>query len=117
MGLADSERGDSRGKLVVSEFVTLDGVLQAPGAPGEDTESGFQHGGWQAPLIDEESGRIITRHIQRMDALLLGRKTSDTFAGHWPKAAAGAIADKLNEVPKFVASRSRRKLDWNNCTL
>jgi dihydrofolate reductase len=104
------------GQLLVSEFVTLDGVMQAPGAPEEDTESGFKHGGWQAPLIDEESGSHITRDIQRMDALLLGRKTYDIFAGYWPKAT-GEIADKLNDAPKFVASRSRRTLAWNNSTL
>jgi dihydrofolate reductase len=101
---------------MVTEFLTLDGVMQAPGGPDEDTESGFKHGGWQAPLIDEESGTIITRGIQRMDALLLGRKTYDIFAAYWPKAT-GDIADKLNGVPKFVASRSRRKLEWNNSTL
>src|SRR5438132_801047 len=104
------------GRLIVSEFVTLDGVMQAPGGPDEDTESGFRHGGWQAPLIDEESGSVITKHIQRMDALLLGRKTYDIFAGYWPKAV-GDIADKLNNVPKFVASRSRSKLEWNKSSL
>src|SRR5213082_1328221 len=104
------------GQLIVSEFVTLDGVMQAPGGPDEDTEGGFKHGGWQAPLIDEESGSLITRDIQRMDALLLGRKTYDIFAAYWPKAT-GDIADKLNNVPKFVASRSRRKLEWNKSTL
>jgi dihydrofolate reductase len=104
------------GQLIVSEFVTLDGVMQAPGGPEEDTAGGFKHGGWQAPVIDEESGSIMTRHIQRMDALLLGRKTYDIFAGYWPKAT-GVIADKLNQVPKFVASRSRRKLEWKNSTL
>jgi dihydrofolate reductase len=104
------------GRLTVSEFVTLDGVLQAPGAPEEDAEGGFRHGGWQAPLIDAESGNVITRHIQQMDALLLGRKTYDIFAAYWPNQR-GAIADKLNGVPKFVASRSRRKLEWQRSTL
>src|SRR5438128_1059782 len=60
------------GQLIVSEFVTLDGVMQAPGGPEEDTEGGFKHGGWQAPLLDEESLSLITRDIGRMDALLLG---------------------------------------------
>ncbi len=102
------------GKLIVGEFVTVDGVMQAPGGPDEDTEGGFQHGGWQAPFVDPASLRIITKDIQRMDALLLGRKTYDIFAGYWPKAPAGDIADKLNELPKFVASRRRRTLAWNN---
>src|ERR1051326_2064143 len=105
------------GDLVVSEFVTLDGVLQAPGAPAEDTSGGFPHGGWQAPLGDEGSGRAITRHIQRMDARLLGRRTYDIFAAYWPVAAPGPIADKLNGVPKFVASRTRRTLGWGPSTL
>ncbi len=90
--------------------------MQAPGAPQEDPEGGFQHGGWQAPLMDEESARIITKHIQRMDALLLGRKTYDIFAAYWPDAA-GEIADKLNTVPKFVASRTLRSVAWDNSTL
>src|SRR5437667_9846314 len=72
------------GQLIVSEFVTLDGVMQAPGGPEEDTEGGFNHGGWQMPLLDEESFSLITRDIERMDALLLGRKTYDIFAAYWP---------------------------------
>src|SRR5437867_4731882 len=114
---AGSGRGDNMGQLIVSEFVTLDGVMQAPGAPEEDTEGGFKHGGWQAPFSEKESGSLITRDIVRMDALLLGRKTYDIFAAYWPKATTGDIADKLNTAPKFVASRSRRKLEWNNSTL
>src|SRR5438094_4993337 len=106
------------GQLIVSEFVTLDGVMQAPGGPEEDTEGGFKHGGWQAPLLDEESFSLITRDIGRTDALLLGRKTYDIFAAYWPKATSDKeIADKLNNAPKYVASRSRRKLEWNNSIL
>src|SRR5207302_3223144 len=91
---------------------------QAPGGPEEDTEGGFKHGGWQAPLLDEESLSLITRDIGRMDALLLGRKTYDIFAAYWPRATNDKeIADKLNNAPKFVASRSRRRLEWNNSTL
>jgi len=106
------------GQLIVSEMVSLDGVMQAPGGPEEDTEGGFKHGGWQAPLLDEESLSLITRDIGRMDALLLGRKTYDIFAAYWPKATTDKkIADKLNNAPKYVASRSRRRLEWNNSTL
>jgi len=106
------------GQLIVSAMVTLDGVMQAPGGPEEDTEGGFKHGGWQAPLLDEESLSLITRDIGRMDALLLGRKTYDIFAAYWPKATSDKeIADKLNNAPKYVASRSRRRLEWNNSTL
>src|SRR5438445_10621715 len=106
------------GQLIVSEMVSLDGVMQAPGAPEEDTEGGFKHGGWQMPLLDEESLSLITRDIGRMDALLLGRKTYDIFAAYWPRATSDKeIADRLNNAPKFVASRSRRRLEWNNSTL
>src|SRR5256886_6534513 len=105
------------GQVIVSEMVSLDGVMQAPGGPGEDTEGGFKHGGWQAPLLDEESLSLITRDIGRMAALLLGRKTYDIFAAYWPRATTGKIADKLNSAPKYVASRSRRRLEWNNSTL
>src|SRR5436309_1701060 len=115
---ASSGRGDNMGKLFVSEFVTLDGVMQAPGGPKEDVEGGFKHGGWQALYLDEESGNLITQDIGRMDALLLGRKTYEIFAAYWPTATSNKeIADKLNSAPKFVASRSRRKLEWNNSTL
>src|SRR5260370_35951830 len=85
MGIA-SKRGDIMGQLIVSEFVTLDGVMQAPGGPEEDTEGGFKHGGWQAPLLDEESLSLITRDIGQTDALLLGPKTYDTVAPYGPKA-------------------------------
>src|SRR2546422_11309243 len=76
------------GQLIVSEFVTLDGVMQAPGGPEEDTEAGFKHGGWQMPLLDEESFSLITRDIGRMDALLLGRRpmTSSPRTGPEPRA-------------------------------
>src|SRR5436309_15415303 len=105
------------GQLIVSAMVSQDGVMQAPGGPEEDTEGGFKHGGWQMPLLDEESLSLITRDIERMDALLLGRKTYDIFAAYWPKATTGKIADRLNNAPKFVASRSRRRLEWSNSTL
>src|SRR5207245_367212 len=106
------------GQLIVSEMVSLDGVMQAPGGPEEDTEGGFKHGGCQAPLLDEESLSLITRDIVRMDALLLGRKTYDIFAAYWPRATTNKeIADRLNSAPKYVASRSRRKLEWNNSSL
>src|SRR5216117_1894455 len=102
------------GHLIVSEFVTLDGVMQAPGGPEEDTEGGFKHGGWQAPFSDEESLSLFTRDIGRMDALLLGRKTYDIFAPCWPRDTTGKTANKLNNAPKYVASRRRRRLEWNN---
>jgi dihydrofolate reductase len=105
------------GELVVSMFVTVDGVIQGPGAPKEDTEGGFRQGGWQAPYFDEESGELITKDIQRIDALVLGRKTYDIFATYWPKAPKDPISTKLNSVPKYVASRTLKKVDWQNSSL
>ena len=74
------------GKLIVNEFLTLDGVAQAPGAPDEDRDGGFTHGGWQAPLFDEGSGNAVFEQAKSMDALLLGRRTYEIFADYWPKA-------------------------------
>lgn len=105
------------GELVVSMFVSLDGVLQAPGGPEEDTDDGFEQGGWQAPFFDEASGALITQGIEGMDALLLGRKTYDLFAGYWPNGPEGPIAKKMNSVPKYVASRTLETVEWQNASL
>lgn len=107
------------GKLIVTEFVTLDGVAQAPGGPDEDRDDGFTHGGWQAPLLDEESGRVIFEHARSMDALLLGRKTYEIFADYWPTAPeAMPFTGLLNSVPKYVASRTLAgPLAWQGSTV
>lgn len=106
------------GRLTVQMFVTLDGVVQAPGGPEEDPEGSFPYGGWQAPFLDEGSGAAILQGIERMDALLLGRKTYDIFSGYWPKAPAdNPFARQMNEVNKYVASRTLDKVDWNNARL
>jgi dihydrofolate reductase len=108
------------GQLVVDMFVTLDGVLQGPGEPDEDRDNGFDHGGWQAPYLDDESGAVIGEHIAAMDALLLGRKTYDIFAGYWPKAPDEIpVAPLLNNAPKYVASRTlgQADMDWANSTV
>jgi dihydrofolate reductase len=95
------------GALVVNMFTSLDGVLQGPGAPDEDPEEGFEYGGWQAPYVDEESGKVITENIAGLEALLLGRKTYEIFAAYWPKQPAeNPIAVRLNGAPKYVASRT-----------
>ena len=95
------------GKLIVTEFVTLDGVAQAPGGPDEDRDGGFAHGGWQAPLLDEESGNVMFEQARSMDALLLGRKTYEIFADYWPTAPEEIpFTGLLNRVPKYVASRT-----------
>lgn len=106
------------GQLVVDMFVTLDGVIQAPGGPDEDRGGGFPHGGWQEPYIDQGSLEVIGKGLERMDALLLGRKTYDIFADYWPKAPADdPFAIKLNSVPKYVASRTLKTVDWHNSAL
>ena len=106
-------------KLVVGTFVTLDGVMQAPGGPNEDRDGGFQHGGWLVPYLDEKFGEIMTEWTKRADAFLLGRKTYEMFADSWPKSTdpADEIAAALNTRPKFVASRTLDKVNWNNSIL
>jgi len=107
------------GKLIVTEFVTLDGVAQAPGGPDEDRDGGFAHGGWQGPLADPESGDVMLEGARRMDALLLGRKTYELFAGYWPTASEEIpFTGLLNRVPKYVASRTLTPpLGWQGSTL
>jgi dihydrofolate reductase len=102
-------------KLVVDTFVTLDGVMQAPGGSDEDREGGFAHGGWVVPHFDEQGGAHMVELIQRAGALLLGRKTYDIFAAAWPHAPdTDPIAAVYNRIPKYVASRSPRTLKWTN---
>ncbi|WP_433281328.1 dihydrofolate reductase family protein [Micromonospora sp. CA-244673] len=107
------------GELVVTEFVTLDGVAQAPGQPDEDRAGGFAHGGWQAPLVDHETGEAMFAQARSMDALLLGRRTYEIFAGYWPTAPAEIpFTALLNRVPKYVASRTLSEpLGWEGSTL
>jgi dihydrofolate reductase len=107
------------GKLIVTEFVTLDEVAQAPGGPDEDRDGGFTHGGWQAPLLDQEADNVIFEHARNMDALLLGRRTYDIFANYWPDAPEEIpFTGLLNGVPKYVASRTLADpLAWQGSTL
>jgi dihydrofolate reductase len=106
------------GKLVVGTFVTLDGVMQAPGGPDEDRDGGFEHGGWTVPFFDEELGDQMVELIGRTDAILLGRKTYDVFIQHWPHVGdEDPIAAKLNSAPKYVVSRTLDSADWQNTTV
>jgi dihydrofolate reductase len=106
------------GRLVVNTFTSLDGVMQAPGMPEEDREGGFDQGGWQVPYFDEESGQVMSEAIATFGALLLGRKTYEIFAGYWPYAPVDdPIAARLNEAPKYVASRTLEAVAWHNSTL
>jgi dihydrofolate reductase len=105
------------GILSVDLFITLDGVYQAPGAPDEDGEGGFEFGGWQGAYFDDETGEAIGAGINRMDALLLGRKTYDIFAGFWPtRGNDDPIAVTFNALPKFVVSRSLTEPEWEGTT-
>jgi dihydrofolate reductase len=103
-------------KIVVLSFVSLDGVMQAPGGPKEDASGGFQYGGWTVPYSDEFSGNIMGEQMGMPFDLLLGRKTYDIFAGYWPKQT-GPIADPFNKTTKYIISASSPKLDWENSVL
>jgi len=105
-------------KIIVNAFLTLDGVMQAPGAPDEDRENGFVHGGWQFPYADDVMGRLVTEGIAEAD-FLLGRKTYDIFASYWPKITDpnNPIATALNSRPKHVVSRTLDRVTWNNSSL
>ena len=107
------------GKLIITEFVTLDGVAQAPGGPDEDDTGGFTHGGWQAPLGAPDTGQVIFEQAKSMNALLLGRRTYELFANFWPTApAASPFTGLLNGVTKYVASRTLAgPLGWSGSTL
>ncbi len=106
-------------KLVVGTFLTLDGVMQAPGGPSEDRDGGFQHGGWSVKYWDEMMGQLIVEQVLQVDALLLGRRTYEIFAAHWPRVTDpnDAVATKLNSVRKYVASRTLGRVEWNNSSL
>ena len=106
-------------KLVVGTFLTLDGVMQAPGGPDEDRDGGFRHGGWLVPYFDETIVEIMTEWTTRAGAFLFGRRTYEIFAASWPRSTdpADEIATALNTRPKFVASRTLDSVSWSNATL
>ena len=99
-------------KIIVLSFITLDGVMQAPGGPKEDTSGGFQYGGWTVPYFDEFSGNAMGEQMSQPFELLLGRRTYEIFAAYWPHHEENWPG--VNAVKKYVASRSQRKLKWNN---
>jgi dihydrofolate reductase len=103
-------------QLVAQTMVTLDGVMQAPGGPEEDPTGGFAHGGWAVPHFDPVLGQIIDEAMAKPFDLVLGRKTYEIFAAHWPHDE-GPIADRLNDAAKHVASRTLERLEWRNSFL
>ncbi|AJP02109.1 deaminase/reductase [Streptomyces cyaneogriseus subsp. noncyanogenus] len=106
--------------IVISEFISLDGVVQAPGGPQEDTDGGFAHGGWSHAFFDPEVvGGAFDAAVAEADALLFGRRTWQAMAGAWPERAGDPFADRMNALPKYVVSRTLREddLTWNNTTL
>lgn len=107
-------------KLFIVEFLTLDGVMQAPGSPEEDRSGGFAHGGWQLPYFDDEALVAVNEVMSATGALLLGRRTYEQMAQFWPNQPPDdEFAGHMNGLPKFVASRTQAALTppWNNSTL
>jgi dihydrofolate reductase len=107
-------------RVVVNEFMSLDGVVQAPGGPEEDTDGGFAHGGWSLPYFDPEvMGPIIGDGMSSVEALLFGRRTWQGMAAAWPGRAGDPYADHMNAIKKYLASRTLTAddLTWNNTTL
>ncbi|PMR76487.1 dihydrofolate reductase family protein [Billgrantia endophytica] len=104
-------------KVIVAAMVSLDGVMQAPGGPQEDPTDGFRYGGWVAPLVDEVFGEAIDKLFERPFDLLLGRRTYEIFAAHWPYAEDGpddAIARTFNSITKYVATQKGLELTWKD---
>ncbi|MGX1119076.1 dihydrofolate reductase [Streptomyces ambofaciens] len=104
-------------KLVVQEFLTLDGVSQGPGSPDEDTSEGFTRGGWFVPYLDEEFDRLVGTWLDEADAFLFGRRTYQNFARDWPNMTDHPNARILNGLPKYVASHTLTRADWNPTTI
>ena len=105
-------------KLIVQTFLTLDGVMQAPGGPGEDDDGGFAYGGWSVNYWDDQMGQVMAEATDRPFAMVLGRRTYDIMAAYWPTAPEEEGAKVFNDATKYVASRGRPDLEaWSNSVL
>lgn len=107
-------------RIVLSDFMSLDGVVQAPGGADEDTDNGFRHGGWSVPFFDPDAmGPVLDDALERTDALLFGRRTWQTMAAAWPERAGDPFADRMNALAKYVVSSTLAAddLTWANTTL
>ena len=108
------------GTVTIATFMTLDGIMQAPGGPDEDRDGGFEHGGWSFPYFSEDMGEVIGDAFANAECFLLGRKTYEIFAASWPNFPDkdDPVASKLNNLPKYVVSTTLEEpLEWNNSTL
>ena len=106
-------------KLVAGMFISLDGVVQAPGGPEEDRDGGFEHGGWLVPFFDDKLLEASTEWVSRAGGFVLGRRTYEIFVGSWPNSTdpEDSVAVALNQRPKYVASKSLGEVAWNNSHL
>ncbi|HEX4776966.1 MAG TPA: dihydrofolate reductase family protein [Acidimicrobiia bacterium] len=109
-------------RIILSDFISLDGVVQAPGGAEEDTDGGFRNGGWSMPFFDPDAmGPVIGEGLEQTEALLFGRRTWDVMAGAWPERAGDPFADRMNTISKYVVSRTLTADEaasrWGNTTL
>lgn len=102
------------GKLVVGTFLSLDGIMQGPGGPGEDDSNGFPHGGWLPPHVDEGFNQIMGDMLDRADGMLLGRRSYDILSSFWPDVPDEEGGAKINSMPKYVTTRSPMTATWRN---